>query len=1007
MPTRRAARTLQDAFLAAADGSDAMLLPAIRPISEGQEDLGLIENALSSTGRGADELIIPPAIGSLERTLLLTQLVLMWSRAMRSPAPGTDANVAEMLPIVGAGATTPAQAVRLAAELARLIDMVETEGVALDKLAGLVPEEYSSHWQQTLDFLKIVTDFWPAHLEEQGLISPADRRNRLIKSEARRLTASPPAYPVIVAGVTGSVPATAELMRAVARLPSGAIVLPGLDPYLEEERFAILAEEHPEHPQHGLARLLDQLGVSRANVRELSGAALPAEREGRNLLVSEMMRPTGSMAGWRKLQSKADVQAMRAALADVHLIEAPTTEDEAEVVSLILREALETPGRTAALVSPDRLLARRVAARLESWGIRVDDSAGRPFAKTVPGTFLGLVANALESAFAPSELMALLKHPLTRLGLSAGDVRRAARNLELAALRTMYLGRGLDSLEGAVDRARAETMEGKRRHRSVARLKDESWSELHDLVSRLKSAFAPLIALAEPDATHSHAEIVRAHVAVAEAVARPAEEPGSEEQETSPLWERDEGAAASELLAKLMNGETAQPSLRVADYAEVFRTLVGSESIRTRVPRHPRLFIWGPYEARLHQPDVVVLGSLNEGVWPKTADPGPWLNRGMRAHLGLPSPEEETGRAAHDIVMLMGAETVYLTRANKVSGEPAVPSRWLLRLKALLAGLDLGTALAPPAGKPWLAWARARDRAAGLKPISPPAPRPPLEKRPRRASVSDVETWLANPYAIFAKRILFLEALPPLGQEPGPSERGQIVHEALARFTRTYTNELPPDIVTSFMAIADEVIGALGTEARVRAFWRPRLERFAWWFAETEAARRTPGSRRLIEIDGTLILDAPAGPFKRTARADRIDLDGRGIVITDYKTGAIPAAGKVLAGEAPQLPLEAAMAAAGVFPEFDAGLVTALRYIRATGGEPPGEDCLIEPKDRSIPEVAAHALAQLQALIVRFDDAATPYSALRRRRFDYTYDDFAHLARIGEWTAEPESGGEA
>jgi ATP-dependent helicase/nuclease subunit B len=266
---------------------------------------------------------------------------------------------------------------------------------------------------------------------------------------------------------------------------------------------------------------------------------------------------------------------------------------------------------------------------------------------------------------------------------------------------------------------------------------------------------------------------------------------------------------------------------------------------------------------------------------------------------------------------------------------------------------------------------------------------------------------LANPYAIFAKRILLIEALPPLGQEPGPSERGQIVHEALARFTRTYTNTLPSDIVTAFMVIADEVIGALGSEARVRAFWRPRLERFAWWFAETEAARRTPDSRHLVEINGTLVLDAPAGPFKLTARADRIDLDDRGIVITDYKTGAIPAASKVLAGEAPQLPLEAAMAAAGVFPGFDAGVVTALRYIRATGGEPPGQDCLIEPQDRSIPEVAAHALAQLQALVARFDDAATPYSALRRRRFNYTYDDFAHLARIGEWAVEIDNGGEA
>ncbi|MGD9802451.1 MAG: double-strand break repair protein AddB [Hyphomicrobiaceae bacterium] len=1004
MPTRRAARTLQECFLSAADGADAMLLPAIRPIAEGQEDLGLIESAIASIGLSADELVIPPAIGPLERTLLLTELVLFWSRRMRTAPPGTNPDVATMLPVGGAGATTPAQAVRLAAELARLIDMIETEDVALDGLIGLVPAEYSAHWQQTIEFLKIVTELWPAYLTEQALISPSNRRNRLIKAEAHRLATTPPAHPVIVAGVTGSVPATAELIRAVAQLPNGAIVLPGLDLHLEDERFAMLAKDHPEHPQHGLAHVLNQLGVSRIKVRELPGAALPADRRDRNIIVSEMMRPTGSMAGWRRLRSEADTDAMHRALANVHLIETPSAEDEAEVVSLILREALETPGRTAALVSPDRLLARRVATRLESWGIRVDDSAGRPFAKTVPGAFLDLVASAIKSNFAPAELMALLKHPLTRLGLTAGHVRRAARNLELAALRTMYLGRGLDSLDEAVDRARIETASGSRRHRSVTRLKDESWAELHDLVTRLRTAFEPLVALAGNAATHPLAEIVQAHVAVAEAVAKPAEVAEEGEVESSPLWDRDEGAAASLLLAKLMNGAITQPSLRIADYPDFFRALVGSESIRTRVPRHPRLSIWGPYEARLHQPDVVVLGSLNEGVWPKVSDPGPWLNRGMRADLGLPSPEEETGRSAHDIVTLLGAETVYLTRANKVSGEPMVPSRWLLRLNALLAGLGLDTALAPSASKPWAAWARARDMPAEMQPVSQPEPKPPVESRPRRASVSDVETWLANPYAIFARRILKLEALPPLGQEPGPSERGQIVHETLARFTKRYADTLPADIVPAFMEIADDVLGTLGREPRVRAFWRPRLERFAHWFAETEAGRREPDSHRLVEIAGKLGFDAPAGRFELTARADRIDLAGKGIVITDYKTGALPAAGKVLAGEAPQLPLEAAMAEAGVFPQVETGIVTGLRYIRATGGEPPGTEGSIIAKGKSLSEVAADTLEQLKTLVARFDQLETPYTALRRRRFDYTYDDYAHLARIGEWTTDDESG---
>ncbi len=993
MPTRRAARTLQEEFLAVA-GAEAMILPAIRPIAEGQEDLGLLAMASASTGVSAAALSIPPAISPLERTLLLTRLVLAWSMAMRGAGEPEDAE----RPVLGVGAATPAQAARLATELARLIDAVKTENVSLADLAGLVPEAYSTHWQQTLDFLRIVTEYWPAHLAEAGLIDPADRRNRLILDEALRLTEHPPAAPVIVAGVTGSIPATAELMRAVANLPNGAIVLPGLDVHLDEPSFARIAGEHPEHPQHGLARLVAALGIERRDVVELPGGGLPLVRRERNRLMSEAMRPTGSLAGWRTLKDDADTAALRESLAGVSLIEAATAEEEAEIVSLILREALETPGRTAALVSPDRLLARRVAARLEAWGIRVDDSAGRPFVKTVPGAFLDLVTNALQSDFAPPETMALLKHPLTRLGLPAGDIRRAARNLEVAALRTTYLGRGLPSLARAVDRARVEADEGARRHRAVTRMRPENWDDVADLVARLEAAFAPLVALSESGGPHPLGTLVAAHVAVAEAIAKPASIADSlgHGQSGSPLWDRDEGAAASELLARLMAPTTPQPDLATTDYPDFFRALVGSESIRTRVPRHPRLFIWGPYESRLHQPDLVVLGSLNEGVWPKASDPGPWLNRQMRTALGLPSPEEETGRAALDVQTLLGTGTVYLTRAAKVAGVPMVPSRWLLRLKALLSGLDIEDALAPD--RPWSAWARARDLAPSAPPARQPAPKPPLRLRPRRASVSDVETWQANPYAIYARRVLLLEAMPPLGQEPGPSERGQIVHEALARFTKAHPLELPPDIVATFMALADEVIGSLGNEPRVRAFWRPRLERFADWFAATEPDRRAPGSRRLVEIAGRLPFDAPGGPFELTARADRIDVEPAGIVITDYKTGTLPGPAEVMGGAAPQLPLEAAMALAGAFPGVPAGHVAALRFIRATGGEPAGEERLVMPKERSLDDVGAEALARLRELVARFDDEATPYLALRRPRFDYTYDDYAHLARFGEWS---------
>ena len=194
--------------------------------------------------------------------------------------------------------------------------------------------------------------------------------------------------------------------------------------------------------------------------------------------------------------------------------------------------------------------------------------------------------------------------------------------------------------------------------------------------------------------------------------------------------------------------------MRAADYPAFYRSLAEEVTIRLRAPTHPRIFIWEPYESRLQHPDVVVLGSLNEGTWPQAADPGPWLNRPMRQALGLPAPEERIGDAAHIFTSLLGVGQVYLTRAAKIDGVPTVPSRWLLRLQALLAGVGH----AAQADRPWLAWARERNALAGpARPVRAPEPRPALALRPRQLSATTIERWIANPYAVFAERILGLE----------------------------------------------------------------------------------------------------------------------------------------------------------------------------------------------------------------------------------------------------------
>jgi len=993
LPTRRAARAMQEAFLTASGGR-AMLLPRIRPISEGEEELTLLSGLAGESALSPDELELPPAVGEIERRIALTLLVSKWSQSMRAAASHP---AGEMAPFAGAAGDTPAKAANLAADLCRLMDMVETEGITFSGLADLVPEEFSEHWQQTIEFLMIITVAWPAHLAERGLLSPVNRRSRAILAEAGRLASAPPKAPVIVAGVTGSIPATVELMRAIARLPAGAIVLPGLDHHLDAESWQKIVPDHPEHPQFGLKKLLDRLELERNAVR-----ALPGQQDGasdaRAELMAEAMRPSETTAKWYGYTKRADRPKLRGALQGVSLIEAPSAQDEAEVVALILREAAETPGRTAALISPDRLLARRVAIRLEAWGIRVDDSAGRPFAKTVPGTFLDLTIAAVSQGFAPADLMALLKHPLTRLGLGPFEVRRAARALEIAVFRDVYLGHGLSGIKTALRRAE-EDATGKRREAAVKRLRPEDWRGAQDLVQRLEVAFASLLAVFDPGTAQPLTAIGKAHAKSAEELSRLPEADAGEEG--SPLWREEAGTAAAAFFAGLAEPELPALTVPPPDYADLYRSLIAKENVRPRVAVHPRLFIWGPFEARLQQTDVVVLGGLNDGTWPEAGEPGPWLNRPMREALGLPSPEEKIGYAAHDFTSFFGAKRVYLTRAQKIDGVPTVPSRWLMRLQALLSGLGLAEQLAPK--EPWLGWARARDRIGERVRLPAPEPRPPLELRPRRLSVTRIETWLSNPYAIFASSILRLEKLPPLGTDPDAALKGSIVHEIMSRFAQAHPSSLPAGAADDLATIAREVLGHYGESPRVAAFWLPRFLRFAQWFAETEPERRRGIRAVAAEVEGKLVLAAPGGPFTLSARADRIDVGDAGIVITDYKTGTPPTDNRIKQRLAPQLPLEAAIARGEAgFTGIAERRVAALRYIKASGGEPAGEERTVDVGD--IAAIADAALARLAALVAQFDDEATPYRALRRSDFAplYKYDDYAHLARVAEWAVAEE-----
>ena len=973
LPTRRAVRALRDAFLDASGGR-AALLPSIRALGDPDEDAAIIFGAEGEPDRGFAGAGGARAIGPLERRLALMRLVLAWSRKLHE---GGLTDLAGYGPQVA----TPAQASYLAADLGNLMDFIESEEVDLAALKNLAPEEYAEHWAKTVDFLKIVTEHWPAYLRDNGLVSPTARRNRLMEFEAARLVTKPPAGPVIAAGSTGTVPATARLLKVIASLPNGAVVLPGLDLSLDEESWASLAK-HPEHPQTGMAELLNKLGATRDDVRYVHGSQPNVERRARLKFVSEVLRPAGDTDRWQTFLKTEDAS-LPTALAGLETLETPTAHDEAEAIALILRSTVETPGKTAALITPDRTLARRVAARLKSYDLIIDDSAGVPVARTLPGAFLDLVVGAADSGFAPPELMALLKHPLTLAGRAPGDIRKTARALERAAFRDIYIGQGLDGVADAVKAARSE----ERRRMPVSEHEQETALRL---VEDLKRAFAPLTALFQDPSPQAASRLAEAHGAAAEALAK--DRTGS----SSHLWQGEAGEAMSVLLAELM-AEGERVALKPVDYAPFYRSLLAGRVARPRRPAHPRLFIWGPLEARLQQPDVVILGSLNEGVWPRPQEASPWLSRPMAEALGLPPPERRIGLSAHDFAQALGAPALYLSRAVKVDGVPTVPSRWLQRLNALVEAAKATPRIAPK--QPFAQWARARDAAPTFAPVDPPRPCPPVEARPRKLSVTRIERWIANPYEIFARHVLKLEALKPLGELPDNAMRGQIVHHALHEFALRHPDSLPDDIEAELIASADRHFTALGGSPRVEAFWRPGFARFAKWFAETEPGRRNGVVKVAAEVEGNLDLAVERG-FRLSVRADRIDLREDGsVVLYDYKTGRVPTAKQVEGLFAPQLPLEAAIATGGGFVPPGAREVRAMHYIRASGRGDGGEE---QPAAKAAPAgLAEKALADLIALIERFDRADMPYEAKRRpgTAFNriYDYDDYAHLARLAEW----------
>lgn len=943
LPTRRAVRSLTQAFLRASNGQ-ALLLPAIQPLGDLDDD----EPGMLSPDRNA-EAEISPAISPLSRQMLLSQLIL---KADAAP----DA----------------ASAFGLAQSLCDLIDETATERLTFAALASLAPEQFQQHWQETIHFLRIATRFWPEVLAERGEIDPARRRDMLTARLAKFWRSNPPATPVWIAGSTGSVPGTADLMAAVRDLPVGRIVLPGLDLNMDQ-RDRDFAMKEPVHPQHGMLNLLHRLGISPQNVETAGNDTSPAPREA---LLTEALRPAGTTERWGDL-SHIQPQAVEG----LALIEARSPREEAAAIAIRLREVLETPGKTAALVTPDRDLARRVAAEMLRFGVRLDDSAGSSLRLTRAGSFLQLAAAALGGGLAPADLLALLKHPLSAGDMDPARFRREVRRLERTQLR------GLRRYTTLEDLARRGENDPKRP------------MELQWL--RAMHAFTAKFTLEAGD----FRQMLTAHVELCEWLATSDEEAGA-----ARLWRGEDGEAAAAAIAGLLDAADDAPPVTADGWAASFDRLTGGTTVRPRFGQHPRLFILGPLEARLQKFDLTILGGLNENIWPAAAGRDPWMSRQMRESFGLPSPERRTGLQAHDFMQLAAAGDVVLTRSLKSGGAPTVPSRWLLRLQSVIDG---ASRLQPdekrfslPSDRDAATWANVLDVADLPIMISAPAPCPPAKARPKQLPVTAIERLIRDPYAIYAARILKLKPLDPIDDQPGPMLKGNIMHAAFERLAKTHRGDWTPHLWPELQRIGAEVMAEEGLPPSWRTLWTKRFEIAAQWLLQAEADRPDAIRERLVEVTGALHGPPGLPDFVLTAKADRLDLLGSGAVtIADYKTGKPPSKGQIEAGFAVQLPLTGWILKSGGFADVDASGIAELLHIQVHGAREGGDWIPVKADD--LDALIEDTAADVTNLLIQYAEAETPYRCRPHVQFARGYrSDFDHLARYAEWSVAGGDSGE-
>lgn len=860
-----------------------------------------------------------------------------------------------------AGLAPPVAAFDLAGSLSELMDEMAGAGIDLNAFDTINVDMASHHWQTTLKFLRLLAQVMP---EDDLAIGAEARQKRAVAALADHWRHNPPQGPVLVVGSTGSRPATADLMDAVLNFPNGGIVLPGFDTALNARSWTIMKDAKQsaeDHPQYGFAQLSDRLKFDLHAVSDWSDRA---ETTDRSALISLAMRPAPVTDEWRS-DGPDVVQNLGVALAGCDILVAPNERVEATSIATALRQGLNT-GQSVALITPDGTLARRVTAQLARWGILPDESAGQPMNLSPEGVFLGLLLTWCETQD-PVTLISLLKHPLCAAHGQRGPHLMLARKLDATVLRNCGPRVNWDHLR--------------------------SWAEDNEEASAWVTWLAQCLEhTAQPDTDMLDTHVAR-HRQLAEALAS-----GQDATPTavpSPFWDTEPGRIIDRVMQDLRDATSAAGPISPFDYRAVFSTMIAAEKKRPQgfVPDQ-RVLIWGQLEARVQSADLIVLGGLNEGIWPSQPPPDPWLNRQMRRNIGLSVPERRIGLAAHDFQLAASAPRVILSRSARQDNQPTVPSRWLVRLENLVRGLGDDAVevwdQAKARGAAHVARAEAIVAPTATVPAEQrPAPIVPMQARPKRIYVTHAETLVRDPYAYYARQILNLRELPRAGRAADPRDRGNALHLVLEQFVAETLDRLPEDAEATFRRVLDRVIETEVPWPAQGRLWRARLARLASDFIALEKTRRDVARPMQLETKGTIKIPGFARDLELAAKADRIDLAADGsVAIYDYKS-RIDTRKQVMAF-ATQLPLEAKMASMGGFLDGAARAAVRLELI---GLSKPGEVHAFDLDDEEIETIWENFLR----LVAHYEDPNAAYPSRLRIMKERDQADYDHLARRGEW----------